>query len=30
MVVALKDIDGNEVFSERLHARPCKGWGRDD
>jgi alkaline phosphatase D len=30
MVVALKDIDGNEVFSQRLHARPCKGWGRDD
>jgi alkaline phosphatase D len=30
MVVALKDIDGREVFSQRLHARPCKGWGRDD
>ncbi len=30
MVVALKDIDGKEVFSQRLHAKPCKGWGRDD
>ncbi len=30
MMVALKDIHGNEVFSQRLHARPCKGWGRDD
>ena len=26
MVVALKDIDGQEVFSRRLHAKPCKGW----
>ena len=30
MVVALKDIDGSEVFNRRLHAKPCKGWGRDD
>ena len=30
MVVALKDIDGSEVFSRRLHAKPGKGWGRDD
>jgi len=26
LVVALKDIDGKEVFSRRLHAKPCKGW----
>jgi alkaline phosphatase D len=30
MVVALKDIDGKEVFSKRLHAKPCAGWGRGD
>jgi alkaline phosphatase D len=30
MVVALKDIDGKEVFSKRLHAKPCAGWGKDD
>jgi alkaline phosphatase D len=29
MLVALKDIDGKEVFSRRLHARPAKGWADD-
>jgi alkaline phosphatase D len=28
MVVALKDIDGIEVFSQRLHAKPFAGWER--
>jgi alkaline phosphatase D len=30
MVVALKDIDGKEVFSQRLHAKPCASWERWD
>lgn len=30
MVVTLKDIDGADLFSQRLHAKPCKGWDRDD
>jgi alkaline phosphatase D len=30
MVVALKDIDGTELFTQRLHAKPCAGWGAGD
>jgi alkaline phosphatase D len=30
LVVALRNIDGNELFSRCLHARPCARWGRDD
>jgi alkaline phosphatase D len=29
MVVALKDVDGVEVFSKRLHAKPGAWWGKE-
>jgi alkaline phosphatase D len=29
MVVSLRDIEGATLFSQRLHAKPCAGWGRE-